>query len=118
MATDTKLILVDQIEPLILTVRGQKVMLDSDLAALYGVTTKALNQAVKRNRHRFPADFMFQLTPEEKTEEVANCDRIARRAPNAVAICDRIETQCSVSTVRLHRARRDHGGQCPQQPAR
>jgi hypothetical protein len=46
-------------------VRGQKVILDFDLAALYGVTTKALNQAVKRNATRFPADFMFQLTSEE-----------------------------------------------------
>jgi hypothetical protein len=46
-------------------VRGQKVILDFDLAALYGVTTKALNQAVKRNATRFPVDFMFQLTSEE-----------------------------------------------------
>jgi ORF6N domain. len=46
-------------------VRGQKVILDFDLAALYGVTTKALNQAVKRNTTRFPVDFMFQLTSEE-----------------------------------------------------
>jgi phage regulator Rha-like protein len=45
--------------------RGQKVILDFDLAALYGVATKVLNQAVKRNRERFPADFMFQLTAEE-----------------------------------------------------
>ena len=46
-------------------IRGQKVLLDSDLAALYGVQTKNLNKAVKRNAERFPADFMFQLTPEE-----------------------------------------------------
>jgi|SRR5579871_759386 len=46
-------------------IRGQKVMLDTDLAELYGVPTKAFNQAVKRNRSRFPADFMFQLTPTE-----------------------------------------------------
>ena len=46
-------------------IRGQRVMLDSDLAALYGVPTKALNQAVKRNSERFPADFMFQLTVKE-----------------------------------------------------
>jgi hypothetical protein len=46
-------------------IRGQKVMLDSDLAALYGVPTKVLNQAVKRNRERFPEDFMFQLTKQE-----------------------------------------------------
>ena len=46
-------------------IRGEKVMLDSDLARLYGVEARALNQAVARNRKRFPADFMFQLTPEE-----------------------------------------------------
>ena len=45
--------------------RGHKVLLDVDLAALYGVTTKRLNEQVKRNRSRFPADFMFQLTPQE-----------------------------------------------------
>lgn len=49
----------------ILTIRGQRVLLDADLAVLYGVPTKALNRAVKRNRERFPADFMFQLTTEE-----------------------------------------------------
>ena len=53
------------IESLIRTIRGQKVMLDSDLAMLYGTETKALNQAVKRNIERFPDDFMFQLTKEE-----------------------------------------------------
>ena len=53
------------IESLIRIIRGQQVMLDSDLAMLYGVETKALNQAVKRNSNRFPEDFMFQLTKEE-----------------------------------------------------
>ena len=52
----------------ILTVRGHRVLLDSDLAALYGVTTKALNQAVKRNAERFPEEFMFELTREEAEE--------------------------------------------------
>ena len=52
-------------------------MLDYDLAAVYGVTTKALNQAVKRNRDRFPADFVFELTLDEKYELVTNCDRLA-----------------------------------------
>ena len=54
-----------QIQDLIYTVRGQKVMLDSDLAQLYGVLTKNLNKAVKRNIERFPQDFMFQLSKEE-----------------------------------------------------
>jgi hypothetical protein len=50
------------IESLILTIRGRKVMLDADLAELYGVPTKRLNEQVKRNADRFPKDFMFQLT--------------------------------------------------------
>lgn len=55
----------ESLEPLIFSIRGHRVMLDADLARLYGVTTKALNQAIKRNLDRFPADFMFQLTAEE-----------------------------------------------------
>jgi hypothetical protein len=55
----------ERIEQAILLIRGQKVLLDRDLAELYGVTTKVLNQAVRRNRKRFPEDFMFQLTKEE-----------------------------------------------------
>ncbi len=62
MKKKSKAIAKVQIEPLIKTVRGQKVILDSDLAQIYGVRTSALNQAVKRNRDRFPSDFMFQLT--------------------------------------------------------
>ena len=53
---------------LVRTVRGERVLLDADLAALYGVSTKALNQAVKRNLERFPADFMFQLSIEHWDE--------------------------------------------------
>ena len=68
----------EQIAQQILLIRGQRVMLDTDLALLYGVTTKALNQAVRRNQDRFPADFMFQLTIEEKTEVVTNCDHLAK----------------------------------------
>ncbi len=60
------------IESRILLIRGQKVLLDADLAALYQVETKALNRAVKRNANRFPEDFMFQLTAEE-TAEVLRC---------------------------------------------
>jgi hypothetical protein len=54
-----------QIEPLILTLRGQKVILDADLAGLYGVQTRRLNEQVKRNADRFPEDLMFQLTEQE-----------------------------------------------------
>ena len=56
---------VERIEKSIYLIRGEKVMLDRTLASLYGVTTKAFNQAVKRHRERFPTDFMFQLTMEE-----------------------------------------------------
>ncbi len=56
------------VDSLILTIRGQKVLLDADLAAIYGVATKALNQAVKRNAERFPEDFRFQLSQEEAEE--------------------------------------------------
>jgi len=59
------LIPVERIGRAILLIRGQKVMLDRDLAELYGVPTKVLNQAVRRNRTRYPEDFMFQLSPEE-----------------------------------------------------
>lgn len=59
------LIHVEGIEQRILVIRGQKVMLDSDLAVLYAVTTKRLNEQVKRNPERFPEDFMFQLVPNE-----------------------------------------------------
>jgi len=72
------LIPIEIIEKKILLIRGEKVMLDSDLAELYGVPTKAFNQAVKRNRERFPDDFMFQLTKIEKDEVVTNCDHLAR----------------------------------------
>jgi ORF6N domain. len=57
----------ERIEQTIRIIRGHRVMLDADLAKLYEVTTKVLNQAVKRNRTRFPMDFMFQLTAEEAT---------------------------------------------------
>jgi len=57
---------VERITQAILVLRGKRVLLDAELAALYGVTTKALNQAVKRNAARFPTDFMFRLTSEEE----------------------------------------------------
>ena len=58
-------VLVERVERRIYMIRGHKVMLDSDLAELYGVKTEVLNQAVKRNQERFPQDFMFRLTAEE-----------------------------------------------------
>lgn len=62
----------------ILIIRGVKVMIDSDLAKLYGVSTKRLNEQVKRNIKRFPEDFMFRLSEEEKDQLVANCDHLKR----------------------------------------
>lgn len=63
------------IESKILTMRGQKVILDRDLAEIYGTSTKAFNQAVKRNICRFPEDFMFRLSGAELGKLVTNCDR-------------------------------------------
>jgi hypothetical protein len=69
---------LERVERTIFVLRGQKVILDADLAKLYGVTTKRLNEQVKRNRERFPEDFMFQLTPKERSEVVANCDHLSK----------------------------------------
>lgn len=74
------LVPLERIEKRILVFRGHKVMLDMDLASLYGVTTKRLNEQVKRNRDRFPEDFTFRLTAEEKAEVVAKCDHLQRFA--------------------------------------
>ena len=77
-AKSKSLIPLERIERSILLIRRQKVMLDSDLAALYGVSTKVLNQAVKRNKDRFPPDFMFRLTKREKEEVVTICDHLQK----------------------------------------
>jgi hypothetical protein len=69
-----EIVTIDAIQQKILLIRGQRIMIDADLASLYGVTTKRLNEQVKRNRKRFPEDFMFQLNKKEKSEVVANCD--------------------------------------------
>jgi len=73
-----ELIKVDDIRSRIFTIRGVQVMLDIDLAELYCVETKVLNQAVKRNKNRFPERFMFMMSDEEKKELVTNCDRLRR----------------------------------------
>lgn len=62
---DSTLVPIERINNSIHLVRGQRVIFDRDLAAIYGIETRKLNQAVKRNTDRFPQDFMFQLTPEE-----------------------------------------------------
>ena len=74
---DTQIMILDEvIISKIILIRGQKVMIDNDLAEIYGVTTKRLNEQVKRNIKRFPAKFMFQLTEKEKEKVVANCDHL------------------------------------------
>jgi len=79
---------IGQIEQRILLIRGQRVMLDADLAMLYGVPTRVLNQAVRRNLKRFPQDFMFKLTQPEKDQVITICDHLknlkyAKALPNA-----------------------------------
>ena len=79
---------IGQIEQRILLIRGQRVILDADLAMLYGAPTRALNQAVRRNLKRFPQDFMFKLTQPEKNEVITICDHLknlkyAKALPNA-----------------------------------
>jgi hypothetical protein len=71
------LIPAEVIERRIFLIRGEKVMIDRDLAQLYGVETKVLNQAVRRNKDRFPDNFMFQLTKQERDEVVTICDHLS-----------------------------------------
>ncbi len=78
MAKSKSIVKVGNILQRILLIRGQKVMVDADLAAAYGVPTRRLNEQVKRNKNRFPEDFMFQLSPEEKDEVIANCDHLSK----------------------------------------
>lgn len=68
---------VERIQRTILFIRGEKVILDKDLAILYGVETGVLNQAVKRNLDRFSPDFMFQLNRKERAEVITNCDNLS-----------------------------------------
>lgn len=68
----------DALQQRILVLRGERVMIDSDLAELYGAESRVLNQAVKRNIERFPVDFSFVLTQEEKQEVITKCDHLAK----------------------------------------
>ena len=76
MAKSKALVKVGTIQQRILLIRGEKVIIDADLADAYGVPTRRLNEQVKRNRERFPEDFMFQLSADEKAEVIANCDHL------------------------------------------
>lgn len=72
-----ELIPIQTIEERILVVRGYRVMIDADLAALYGVTRKSFNEQIRRNFNRFPSDFMFELTSHEKEQVAANCGHLS-----------------------------------------
>lgn len=78
LVPEKSLVPAERIEHAILFIRGERVMPDLDIAELYGVPTKRLNDQVKRNRERFPDDFMFQLKPKERAEVVAKCDHLSR----------------------------------------
>ena len=104
--SDQAIIPVDRIATTILQIRGRKVMLDSDLARLYGVSTKRLNEQVKRNLERFPQDFMFRLTREENA---------ALRSQNATSNSGRGGRR--YLPIRLHGTRGADGGDGAQQPA-
>lgn len=87
-AGSAQLVSPKQIERSILRLRDNHVVIDADLADFYGVTTKQLNQAVKRHANKFPPDFLFRLTAAEKREVVTNCDHLERlkyspQPPNA-----------------------------------
>src|SRR5947199_5701871 len=85
---------VEQIDGMIRTIRGVRVMLDRDLAKIYGVPTKAFNQAVKRNRERFPEDFMFRVTQKEAE---------ALRASRSQFVTLKRGPKHKISAVRFHR---------------
>lgn len=76
MSHTQSIVKIGKIETRILLIRGEKVIIDADLAEFYAVPTRRLNEQVKRNKSRFPSDFVFQLTQEEKSELVTNCDHL------------------------------------------
>ena len=76
MSSKKAIVRVGHIEQRILLIRGEKVIIDADLAEFYGVPTRRLNEQVRRNKARFPRDFVFQLTAREKTEVIAKCDHL------------------------------------------
>jgi len=78
MEEHTSIVLIGKIEQSILLIRRQKVIIDADLANFYGVETRIINQQVKRNPHKFPEDFIFQLTDKEKNEVITKCDNLSK----------------------------------------
>src|SRR5437899_2474814 len=96
----------ENLAQLVFFIRGEKVMLDADLAALYGVRPKALNQAVKRNNARFPADFCFQLTAKEWADLKSRISgTTAQAADNEAPAQFHAASRSNLPPIRLHRAR-------------
>ena len=119
---------VEQIESLILTIRGKQVILDRDLARLYGVETFRLNEQVKRNIERFPEDFMFQLTKDENeflrsqfvtlngedmSSQIAITSKDAIVMSSQIAITSPQKRPKSALTIRLHGKWHSHVKWCP-----
>ena len=77
MKNEKPVVPIENVQRTIHSIRGQKVILDADLSKIYGVSTKRLNEQVRRNIKRFPNDFMFKLTAGEKDEVVAKCDHLS-----------------------------------------
>jgi hypothetical protein len=78
MPDNTSLLQIGRIEKRILLIRDEKVIIDADLAEFYGVSTRRLNEQVKRNKERFPEDFMFKLTRQEKAEVISACEHLRK----------------------------------------
>jgi ORF6N domain len=94
----------ENIGQLVFFIRGEKVMLDADLATLYGVSTKALNQALRRNRERFPEDFVFQLTADEFAALRSQSVTLSAKEPHPQAV--RSNWSQFVTSSRKHRGAR------------
>jgi hypothetical protein len=92
---------VEQIDGMIRTVRGTRVILDSDLARIYGVPTFRFNEAIKRNRHRFPPDFMFQLTREEFDSLRSQIAMSKRENSSQIAMSKSVAVVGALSLTRL-----------------
>lgn len=107
-STASKALALERVDPLIHEIRDEKVILDSDLARLYGVTTKRLNEQVKRNRERFPDDFMFQLGAKESdalrsqfaTSSEPNRSQIATSSSHRVAFKDDARSRSQIATLK------------------
>src|SRR6266404_1846436 len=103
----TSLMSIEDVTRAIVVLRGHKVLLDAELAALYGVTTKRLNEQVKRNAERFPKDFMFRLSRAAvSARERLHVQALTRRdsGPEPVAFCDRFAkaSRSALFSLRLH----------------